>query len=166
MNKIPNNIVTVIVTAYAEFTDAHDYDKSFALADKLSGVDQNPWQPDIHASFNSSHDFYFGTDGNPPANKYDFVTVVLHELIHGIGFTGGRANYDTVTLEGSIRHKGFYTIYDFFVVNGSGKSVASFADPSIALGSQMISDNLFIVLSGCTIICGKFPKRPQPQNSR
>ena len=68
---------------------------------------------------------------------------MLHELIHGIGFTGGRANYDTVTLEGSIRHKGFYTIYDFFVVNGSGKSVASFADPSIALGSQMISDNLF-----------------------
>ena len=38
MNKIPNNIVTVIDTAYAEFTDAHDYDKSFALADEYENV--------------------------------------------------------------------------------------------------------------------------------
>ena len=114
-----------------------------ALADKLSGVDENPGQPDIRASFNSSHDFYFGTDGNTPANKHDFVTVVLHELIHGIGFTSGWYDYDTVTLKGSIRHTGFYEIYDFFVVNGSGRSIASFLDPSIALGSQMISDNLF-----------------------
>ena len=48
-----------------------------ALADKLSGIDENPGQPDIRASFNSNQDFYFGTDSNPPANKYDFVRRLL-----------------------------------------------------------------------------------------
>lgn len=30
---------------------------------------------------------YFGTDGNPPSNQFDFVTVFMHELTHGLGFT-------------------------------------------------------------------------------
>jgi hypothetical protein len=33
-------------------------------------------------------DWYFGTDSNPPADLIDFVTVVLHEIGHGIGFIG------------------------------------------------------------------------------
>ena len=38
MDKVPNNIVVVIDTAYAEFADADDYDKSFDLADEYSNV--------------------------------------------------------------------------------------------------------------------------------
>ena len=35
-------------------------------------------------------DFYFGLDGNVPAGKtFDFVTIVLHELSHGLGFVDG-----------------------------------------------------------------------------
>ena len=30
--------------------------------------------------------WYLGLDGNPPANQSDFVTVVLHEIAHGLGF--------------------------------------------------------------------------------
>lgn len=33
-------------------------------------------------------DWYFGQDSNPPPNFIDFVTVVLHEIGHGIGFIG------------------------------------------------------------------------------
>jgi hypothetical protein len=32
--------------------------------------------------------YYFGTDGMVPYRQYDFVTVVLHELGHGLGFSG------------------------------------------------------------------------------
>ena len=38
MKKIPSNIVVVIDTAYAEFADAHDYDKTFSLADEYHNV--------------------------------------------------------------------------------------------------------------------------------
>ncbi len=67
-----------------------------ALANALQGADLNPTGNDIQAQFNSSlngdagclggHGWYYGFDGNPPPGDYDFVTVVLHELGHGLGF--------------------------------------------------------------------------------
>ncbi len=51
-----------------------------ALANKLHGGDLDPNNPDIVCNFNSSINWYFGTDGNTPSGQYDFVTVVLHEL--------------------------------------------------------------------------------------
>ena len=42
---------------------------------------------DIVANFNSSFEWYLGTDGNA-GTSYDLMTVVLHELAHGLGFIG------------------------------------------------------------------------------
>jgi len=64
-----------------------------ALANALAKVDLDPATPDITARFNSAVDgpilgtvdWYYGFDGNPGTNV-DFVTVVLHELAHGLGF--------------------------------------------------------------------------------
>ena len=56
-----------------------------ALADKLSGTNQDPTAPDIVAQFSSDFDFYLGVDNNHGA-KNDLVTVLLHELGHGLGF--------------------------------------------------------------------------------
>lgn len=64
------------------------------LANQITGADQDPSNADISAVFNSDvdtpavlsgADFYYGTDSNPGSN-IDFVTVVLHELGHGLGF--------------------------------------------------------------------------------
>ncbi len=65
-----------------------------ALADKLRGADLDPGQPDIVAQFNSAigttcpfpNVWYYGLDGNAPPGELDLVTVVLHELTHGLGF--------------------------------------------------------------------------------
>jgi hypothetical protein len=67
-----------------------------ALANAITGVDNDPGVPDIQARFNSSingsagclgsYNWYYGYDGNPPANHIDFVTVAMHEIIHGLGF--------------------------------------------------------------------------------
>ncbi|HYF65962.1 MAG TPA: hypothetical protein VD886_24245, partial [Herpetosiphonaceae bacterium] len=60
-----------------------------ALANALRGLDLAPSESDITANFSSSFsNWYLGTDGNTPAGKYDFVSVVLHELGHGLGFVG------------------------------------------------------------------------------
>ena len=75
-----------------------------ALADAIAGADQdllgggNPC--DIDASFNSDFtDWYMGTDGNPPFGKYDLMSVVLHELCHGLGFLGSPIVDDGVFVE-------------------------------------------------------------------
>ena len=65
-----------------------------ALANKLRGADLAPGVADIGAVFNSSigttctfsDDWYYGLDVSPPGTDNDFVTVVLHELGHGLGF--------------------------------------------------------------------------------
>jgi hypothetical protein len=65
-----------------------------ALANKLAGTDVAGGSSDITAQFSSvigttcaiALDWYYGFDGNAPAGTLDFVTVVLHELGHGLGF--------------------------------------------------------------------------------
>lgn len=65
-----------------------------ALADVLAGSDLAPDEDDIEATFNSSFGttcpfpagWYYGLDGNASNDDSDFVTVVLHELGHGLGF--------------------------------------------------------------------------------
>ncbi len=64
-----------------------------ALANKIAGSDLDPASDDISASFNSSlgtscsfpKGWYYGLDAAPPGAELDFVTVVLHELGHGLG---------------------------------------------------------------------------------
>lgn len=59
-----------------------------ALANALSGTDEDPTGPDIVAEFNSDPTVFSFADGPPAANEYDFETVALHELGHGLGFLG------------------------------------------------------------------------------
>ncbi|HEX7974940.1 MAG TPA: hypothetical protein VF498_11060 [Anaerolineales bacterium] len=116
-----------------------------ALANKLAGSDLAPGKADIDASFNSSFpNWYFGTDGNPRWDQYDFESVVLHELGHGLGFFG------SMEVSGSNGSWGYGSgspvIYDRFVVNGSGQSLldsSKFPNGSSALAAQLTSGDIF-----------------------
>ena len=54
-------------------------------------LDVLPDDPDIEADFNSDSPFYYGTDGQPPVGTFDFMSLVLHELNHGLAFAGFRS---------------------------------------------------------------------------
>jgi hypothetical protein len=65
-------------------SDNHVYPA--ALAEALCNCEGDV-ATEISANFNSAFSaWYLGTDGNTPSNRYDFMTVVLHELGHGLGF--------------------------------------------------------------------------------
>ncbi len=66
------------------------------LAEKLAGVNLNSSSNEINITFNRDIDgttvlgstrWYYGLDATP-GTDIDFVTVAMHELIHGLGFGG------------------------------------------------------------------------------
>src|SRR5262249_49441010 len=114
-----------------------------AIANKLFGGDLVPTQDDIQANFNSTFTWYYGTDG-AAGTKYDLMTVVLHELGHGLGFFG------SMTVSGGLGRwgggSGFPYIYDRFAINGLSKlllDTSLFPNPSAALAAQLTSNNVF-----------------------
>lgn len=75
-------------TAHRDFPNAPAAQTWYvqALANSLAGMDLAPTRADISAQFSSTFPFYLGFDGTPLPGEVDFVTVVLHELGHGLGF--------------------------------------------------------------------------------
>jgi hypothetical protein len=68
---------------------------SVAETEKLTGINVNGTSNEISASFNSNIgtggclstvNWYYGTDAVVHAGRLDFVSVLLHELGHGLGF--------------------------------------------------------------------------------
>ncbi len=78
-------------TYYADFKDAPLENRYYpvAIAEKIAKEELNGnSRADIEANFNSKVNWYYGIDGATPDTTYDFVSVVLHEIAHGLGFTG------------------------------------------------------------------------------
>ena len=119
---------------------------TYSLYDALTGTDNHPNEPDVIIMFNKDEDWYFGTDGNPSSDQLDFVTVALHEIGHGLGFSspGTKVNKVNGVLTGHLRNPddGFIKNYDRFIVGSPNKGIIEFLDPSIALGQQLTGNNL------------------------
>ena len=115
-----------------------------ALADSLRGFDLGGGDFDIIATFNSDYpSWYYGTDGNTPSSQTDFVSVVLHELCHGLGFIGS-ANVDGG--QGSWGFDGFPVSYDQFAVDSTGTNLTdtqTYPNPSEALADLLESNALY-----------------------
>lgn len=94
------------------------------LYNKKEGYDVFPSNDDIKVTISNDPTipWYYGTDGNTPADKYDFVSVILHEIGHGIGLSSGSTETED---DGVIFTKAY--IYDKFVTNSNGKTLASFS---------------------------------------
>lgn len=82
-----------------------------ALANKFANSDLRPGEPDIQATFNADVDndaclgptkWYYGYDSNH-GGDVDLYVVVLHELAHGLGITGG-ANLTSGSLQQNVPH--------------------------------------------------------------
>lgn len=121
-----------------------------ALHASKYGTDCNGSSTDIDAEFNSAWSgWYLGTDGNPGASQIDFMSVVMHELGHGLAFIDSFAFSTPFCTAGTYcwgLGTSFPVRFDQFVVNGANEVL--YTDPdypnnSAALGTQLTSNNLF-----------------------
>lgn len=124
-----------------------------ALAEKIAGQELNSInEPDITAEFNSSAPWYLGLAA-PPSNQFDFTSVVLHELCHGLGFTSSFRESGTNGAWGFGTGSPF--AYDHFIENGGSQlliNTSNFANPSVPLKDQLTSDNLFFNSPSATAV--------------
>ena len=134
-----------------------------ALAEKMLGEEVNsPTSPEVEASFNKDFkNWYFGIDGKTPIDQYDFVSTVLHELTHGLGFHGffysdsrGRGGYGSID--------GMAAAFDQFVINQNGDKLINtklFVNPSVKLNQNLTSGWLEF---GTKLVESTFPRLYAP----
>ena len=138
-----------------------------ALVETIRGTNTNPViggvtvTADVTSQFNSnldidgdgSSDWYFGTDTNTPSGMYNFATVVLHELGHGLGFIGTFDVGDEPCGGSDLGCWGIPAnggdplplIYDRFAEDISGASLLNtgiYPNPSEVLADTIQSDNV------------------------
>jgi hypothetical protein len=129
-----------------------------ATANKRAGR-QLHRSPDIVAQFSSSRtDWHYGTAA-APAGKFDFTTVVMHELGHGLGFLGaGRVSGSTGTVRLALDPR-LPMAYDRFTENGAGRALLSFPDDSAELANQLRSGRVFFDSAGVRSANGGRPAK-------
>ena len=78
------------VRYYRNFPGAGHKDVFYpaALANRLADEDLAPGEADIDIIVNSDVAWYYGADYRVPEGESSFLTVLTHELAHGLGFLG------------------------------------------------------------------------------
>ena len=114
-----------------------------ALAESLCNCEAGV-ATEIDANFNSAFaSWYLGTDGAAPAGQYDFFTVVLHELGHGLGFmssfqaAGATGVWGFVS--GPTTYAMRYDLGEWSSATGGNllTNTGVYANPSTALGTEL-----------------------------
>ena len=129
-------------TIHRNFTGAPQSNVYYpaALANQLAANDLQSNSVDIACNFGSDVNWYFGLDGNVPAGAYDFVTVVLHELCHGLGFIGSALVAGNT---GFVGQSGSPFVYDTFINdNNSGGPLLDISTGTGTLESALTGGGL------------------------
>lgn len=132
-----------------------------SLANKIANSDLSPGVAHIEASFSSAFpNWYFGTDGNTPNDSYDLMSVILHEIGHGLGFIG------SMDVENGVGSWGLGTafpiIYDRFAEDGANRRLldtAQYPNNSTALAGVLQSNQVFFDATRTTQQNGGAPAR-------
>lgn len=143
-----------------------------ALAEKLAGVNIATGSDthEINMTINTDVDgttvlatkkWYYGFDSTPPGTDIDFISVAMHELLHGLGFstlvdlaTGVRfadtngTEYDDTYMR-SLKHSGA-TPSDYPTMTDAQRVTASISDTLLLWSGTQVSANTGSVTAGKT----------------
>jgi hypothetical protein len=133
------------------------------LAEAISGKDLNDGGFDIEVNLNSNINWSYSTNGTVFNGRFDLITVVLHEIAHGLGFSSSMKLINDNT-EGVWGQSGFPYIYDLYLENGKDITLTntkSFLNPSAELQSVLTSEDVYFQISN-TKYADNLPKIYSP----
>ncbi len=140
---------------------------TIGLANARAGSDLAPLAGDIVAAFNASLDspgclgsvgWYYGLDGAPPEEDVDFLSVVLHELAHGLGFSS-MMDYESGEFLGNNDNPDSYSALIFDVTAGKRWSEMSNAEraSSVTNVRQLAWDGTEVTAAAPTVLAPSQP---------
>ncbi len=89
LEEEPTNLASCWAAYLRTTTTADSFWYRYPLYEAKRDTNNNGTYPDMHITVNGARtDWHFGIDGDPAGDEYDFVTVALHEVCHGLGFAG------------------------------------------------------------------------------
>jgi len=119
-----------------------------ALAEALCSCEKSSGA-EISAEFNEDFTaWYKGTDGNVPNNKWDFYSVVLHELGHGLGFmssfgiSGGKGWWG-FTNDNVTYYPLRFDANEWSAASG-GAQMTTFDNGSTTLAGQLVDGSVYL----------------------
>ena len=132
-----------------------------ALAEKITGEELNAGAADVEILLNENVNWYFGTDGQTPADAFDLVSVALHEIIHGLGFN----SFARIEGErGILRDEGSLSIYDLLLETSLRRRLSTYSDHTTEMRSALTSNNIFIFSpTAAKFNKGNLPKVESPE---
>lgn len=114
-----------------------------SIAEKMYRQNLNGKNPDMTMTFNQNVAWWYGLEENTtPLSRYDFLSTLLHEMAHGLGFFG----YFQVDDDGLGYGLGIPTSFDGFFETDAGVMVAdtiAFPQPSKDLGDALTSPPIY-----------------------
>lgn len=140
-----------------------------ALANSIAGIELNPGEADFDLYLNSTINWYFGVDGNCPGSKYDFVSIVLHEMCHGLGFVGLAKVEGTTGSFGLLQATDFTPIvtsfpwplldslpgiYDTKLEEAGGTLLTSLPNPSVELKDLFTGNQVYFAGENAQLMNG------------
>ena len=122
---------------FANFPNAPDKTLYYAaaLANALAGNDLDLNNPELEITISSNAPWYYGVDGKCPPKSFDLVSVILHEMGHGLGFISG-SYYDEYSGYGRVD---LPTPFDAYAQLTDGRRLADMPSPSIETGKALTS---------------------------
>ena len=122
---------------FANFPNAPDKTLYYAaaLANALARNDLDPNNPELEITISSDAPWYYGVDGKCPPKSFDLVSVILHEMGHGLGFISG-SYYDEYSGYGRVD---LPTPFDAYAQLPDGRRLADMPSPSIETGKALTS---------------------------
>jgi hypothetical protein len=135
---------------YKNFTNAPFQDVWYpvSLAEAISGKDLNNGDFEIEMKVNSTMNWYYGLDARAQAGKFDLITVVMHEIAHGFGFSSSMKLVNNNT-QGQYGQSGNSYIYDMFLQNAGKIKLTNsgiFGNPSTDLKGALTGNALYFGL--------------------
>ncbi len=151
---------------YSDFENAPVDDTGYAvaLANQHANRDLNGAAPEINAAFNDNFAWYFGLDGRVPAGEMDFLSVALHEIGHGLGFSGsaqvddGMGNMECNGTAGAGCVSSPPEASDRFTYNDA-KPILDYENNSTDLGEALTQNNVFFSGGNTNAANGNSPAR-------